>query len=277
MALDTATYFILISSGINLGFSAILVVFLIFNFIRKKTVGTAMLLTAYTFFSLTSAVSIIYRVLYIAQGGDSVIIEQFASLGPLLLLPSFAYLYVFACRHILKDSEITRTFIFALIIGFYGLATALVAYDNFNIPMGLERVFTTKVFVTNSIYTISYLHFIQIFQIVVSIYVTGRIGWRALRLARKSDQPVRKRGLQTIGVGVLLYLLGGMLSAFDSSISNIPFLMISVAVLRAFAFAAAYIGMYLGWVMPNWYRKMIRKRSWFEIQYKAMAKGAENV
>jgi hypothetical protein len=277
MALDTASYFILISSGVNLGFSAILVIFLIVNFIRKKTIGTAMLLTAYTFFSLTSAASIIYRILYIVQGGDSVVIEQFASLGPLLLLPAFAYLYVFACRHILKDSEIMRTYIFALIVAFFGIATAVVAYDNFNVPNHLNRVFTTKIFVTNSIYTISYINFILIFQIAVSIYVTGRIGWRALRLARKSDQPVRKRGLQTIGVGVLLYLLGGMLSAFDSSISGIPVLMIAVAVLRAFAFAAAYIGMYLGWVMPNWYRKMIRKRSWFEVQYKAMAKGAENV
>ncbi len=277
MALDTASYFILISSGINLGFSAVLVIFLIFNFIRKKTIGTAMLLTAYTFFSLTSAASIIYRLLYIAQGGDSALIEQLASLGPLLLLPAFAYLYVFACRHILKDSEIMRTYIFALIVAFFGIATAVVAYDNFNVSDHLNRVFTTKVFVTNSIYTISYIHFIQIFQIVVSIYVTGRIGWRAWRLARKSDQPVRKRGLQTIGIGVLLYLLGGMLSAFDSTVSGIPALMIVVAVLRALAFAAAYIGMYLGWVMPNWYRKMIRKRSWFEIQYKSLAKGAENV
>ncbi len=46
--------------------------------------------------------------------------------------------------------------------------------------------------------------------------------------------------------------------------------MITAAVVRSIVFASAYIAMYIGWIMPNWFRKMIRKRSWFELQYNQM-------
>ncbi len=264
----------MISSIINLIFSFVLVIFLIINFIRKRTVGTFMLLTSYFFFSLTAALSIAYRTMYILQGEVNGVIYTLAAVGPLILLPAFAYLYIFACRHILKDNEIVRINIFSVIMVFFGIAVSVVFYDilviqpNYATIFGSSQLaFTEAVLVTPDIFTISFTTFILIFQIAISIYVTGRVGWRALRLARKSDQLVRKRGLQTIGIGVLLYLLGGMLSAFDSSLSSIPGLMITAAVIRAFAFAAAYLAMYIGWVMPNWFRKMIRKRSWFELQY----------
>ena len=276
--IDTSSYFILISSFINLIFSFVLVIFLIVNFIRKKTVGTFMLLTSYFYFSLTSAFSIVYRLMFILNLGEmNTSIYMIASISPLILLPAFAYLYIFACRHILKDNEIVRINIFSIIMVFFGIAVSIVAHDNIvSSPNYLEifgpaqMAFSEAVLVTPDVFTISFALFIQLFQIVVSIYVTGRIGWRALRLARKSDQLVRKRGLQIIGLGVLLYLFGGMLSAFDNSLSAIPGLMITVAVLRALAFASAYIAMYIGWIMPNWFRKLIRKRSWFELQYNQM-------
>jgi hypothetical protein len=273
----------MISSLINMLFSFVLLLFLVVNFFRKRTVGTFMLLSSYFFFTATAAVSIIYRFLFIANGAViNEITYLLASLGPLLLLPAFGFLYIFACRHILKDNEIIRMFIFAFIMFFFGIATALVGYDvyasNPVFHLLLDDLYVNPLFfsdpvtITPHLFTVSYWLAIQLMQIIVSIYVTGRIGWRALRLARKSDQPVRKRGLQTIGLGTILYLLGGMLSAFDESLAGIPGLMITVATLRAFAFAAAYVMMYLGWIMPTWFRKMIRKRSWFEIQYQQLAK-----
>ena len=276
--IDTSSYFILISSMVNLLFSLVLVFLLVANFIRKKTVGTFMLLTSYLYFSLTSAFSIVYRMMFILNLGEMNITTYFiASLSPLILLPAFAYLYIFACRHILKDNEIVRINIFSIIMVFFGIAVSIVSHDNIVSNPNYQVIFTSPqmaftevVQVTPYVFTVSYDLFIQLFQIVVSIYVTGRIGWRALRLARKSDQLVRKRGLQTIGIGVLLYLLGGMLSAFDSSLAGIPGLMITVAVIRAIAFVSAYVAMYIGWIMPNWFRKMIRKRSWFELQYNQM-------
>ena len=282
-ALDTATYFILIAAIINTVFSFTLVIFLFGNFLRKRTVGTFMLLLSYLFFTATSIVSIVQRILFITNGS---IMDQtvymLASLGPLVLLPAFGYLYLFACRHILKDNEILRLNIFAMIILFFGIAASVISYDILGTSVSFHLltdtfytnplVFTSLVQVTPFLYTISYHAFVQITQIIVSIYITGRIGWRSLRLARKSDQPVRKRGLQTIGIGVILYLFGGMLSAFDAQVSGIPALMITIAVIRSFAFSAAYVMMYLGWIMPTWFRKMIRKRSWFEIQYQQLTK-----
>ncbi|MHA1199562.1 MAG: hypothetical protein ACTSQF_09575 [Candidatus Heimdallarchaeaceae archaeon] len=290
--LDTATYFIIITSIINTTFSIVLVLLLFNNFLRKRTVGTFMLLGSYFFFTATSVMSIIYRTMYIANGLVNTPINYFiASLGPLLLLPAFAFLYMFACRHILKDNEIIRTFMFAMITFFYGFATAFVVYDNivlfytpadnlllltnliiFKTPADSLLLLTEIVPITPYLFTISYTLFIQLFQIIISIYITGRIGWRALRLARKSDQPVRKRGLQTIGIGVLLYLVGGMLSAFDAQVAGIPALMIVIAVFRSLSFSVAYVLMYLGWIMPKWYRKMIRKKSWFEMQYQNVQK-----
>jgi hypothetical protein len=276
--IETSSYFILISSFINMIFSFVLVIFLIFNFVRKKTVGTFMLLSAYLYFTITSAVSIVYRLMFILNQGEvTLAIYTIAAIGPLILLPAFAYLYIFACRHILKDNEILRINIFSIIMFFFGVAVSIVAYDiffqtpNFAEIFGPAQLeFTEAVLVTPDVFTVSYSLFIMLFQVGVSIYVTGRVGWRALRLARKSDQLVRKRGLQIIGLGVLMYLFGGMLSAFDSSLAAIPGLMITVAVFRAFAFATAYVAMYIGWIMPNWFRKMIRKRSWFELQYNQM-------
>ena len=220
--------------------------------------------------------------MYIVQGEVTLISYLLASLGPLVLLPAFAYLYIFACRHILKDNEILRINIFSVIMVFYGIGSSIIAYDpfvnlpNWNLIFDYPNLltFSSANLITNEIFTVSYTLFIQLFQIIVSIYVTGRIGWRALRLAGKSDQLVRKRGLQAIGFGTLFYLLGGMLSAFDSTVSAYPALMITVATFRALSFATAYVLMYLGWIMPTWFRKMIRKRSWFEIQYQNLSKGS---
>lgn len=257
-------------SGLNLVLVFILEIFLLVSFIRKKTVGTMMLFLSYLFFGITSLISVVVKTLLIL-GYDSQILEAFVTIGPLILYPAFAFLYIFASRHILKDSEIMRTLIFGMIMVFWGLASALVGWDMFLFPEG-SRFFSSRTYLTSEIYTATYITFILIIQIAVSIYVTGRVGFRSLRLAAKSDQPVRRRGLQTIGIGVLLYLLGGMLSAFDSSLTASPALLIIVVSLRGIVFTFAYIGMYLGWIMPTWYRKMIRKRSWFELQYKELSK-----
>lgn len=266
---EPATYIIMLSSIINFAFSAILVIFLTVNFFRKKTVGTAMLLSSYFLFSAASAMSIAYNIMYILTEEIGEVVYFIATLGPLILLPAYGFLYIFACRHILRDSEITRVFVFGTIMVLYGLATSLVGYNNL-IEAGIVGFpsITRVTFVTYGIFTITYITFIWIAQIVIATYVAGRIGFRALRLAKKSDQIVRKRGLQIIGIGVLFYFLGGLLSSFDSIITEIPVLMIVVAFLRALVFAASYVMLYLGWIMPAWFRRMIRKRSWFEIQYK---------
>ncbi|MCE7741481.1 MAG: hypothetical protein GOP50_03395 [Candidatus Heimdallarchaeota archaeon] len=267
--IEPASFFIIVSSVINMAFSLALVITLLVNFFRKKTVGTFMLLSSYFLFSLTSAFSIAYRIsLIYNEGVMTDTIYQMGSLTPMIILPAFAFLYFFGCRHILKDNEIVKTYLFAIIMVIYGLITAVIAYDN----IYTNSLFSEPTYITNDVFTISYTWPILVAQIVISIFVTSRIGIRALRLARKSDQPIRKRGLQTIGIGVFLYLLAGLLSAFDSSISNLPALMITVSAFRALAYATAYVTMYLGWVMPAWYRKMIRKKSWFEMQYQQLQK-----
>ncbi len=252
-----------------MAFSLALVITLLVNFFRKKTVGTFMLLSSYFLFSLASAFSIAYRIsLIYNEGVMTDTIYQIGSLTPLIILPAFAFLYFFGCRHILKDNEIIKTYIFAVIMVVYGIVTAVIAYDN----IYTHSLYSEPTYITKNVFAISYTWPILLVQIVVSIFVTGRIGFRAFRLARKSDHPIRKRGLQTISVGVFLYLLAWLFSALHGSIPNIPALMITISAFRAISYATAYVAMYLGWVMPAWYRKLIRKKSWFEMQYQQNTK-----
>ena len=157
---ETSTLITISFSGLNLILVFILEIFLAVNFIRKKTVGTAMLFLSYFFFVVTSLISVIVKTLLIL-GNEGIILEAFITIGPLVLYPAFAFLYIFASRHILKDSEITRTILFGLIMIFWGLASALVGWDLFLFPEG-SRIFSSRTYLTATIYTASYITFIRL-------------------------------------------------------------------------------------------------------------------
>ncbi|MCK5047022.1 MAG: hypothetical protein KAS22_10615, partial [Candidatus Heimdallarchaeota archaeon] len=37
---------------------------------------------------------------------------------------------------------------------------------------------------------------------------------------------------------------------------------------RKILFLSSYIILYLGWIMPDWFRRRIRGKTWFEMRYK---------
>ena len=184
-------------------------------------------------------------------------------------------IYIFACRHLLKDNEVMKSLtvmIISFIIGFvftmytlgvFGLTPqsnpdAWYAISTNNPTLDLENI------------SISML---AILLVPLQLYVNARIYVRAFVLSRRTDKEIRKRGLLLIAWGLVIYMFAGFIISMEIAIpwesSIIPFIF---WIIRKIGFLTSYVFLYLGWIMPDWYRRRIRGKTWFEMRYKEVSR-----
>lgn len=259
-----SSWYLLVETYFTLVLIAWLTITLLQNFLRKKTTGTLMLFTAYVVLFLTRIAGTMEKTLQVVGiYGDFIdIIVSFSSVAPLL---TAIFLYAFASRHILRDSEYVRTLTLTFISAFFGGILALMLVSVYvDIPssfFGPEIIETTPEIQSFSI------TFASICLIVIQLLIYFRLTLNSFLLARNTDEIVRKRGFQIIGWGVLIFILGGLVRGVEGSL-NLPIVgELIVGTIRTIMFLISYYLLYLGWIMPNWYRKRLRKRTWFETQY----------
>jgi len=250
------------------------------RFIQKKTTGTLLLFMAYILVGIAGILGALVYNLEVSGVSLStlVLLQMIASTSPLL---SLTLIYIFSCRHILRDNELSKTFhtiVISIVVGF-GLTLFILGafnitpqFSGFIVPEGdqaswwqIKRVTITG----TSLYNFSIIA-ISIPVIFSQIYINLRVGIRSFVLARRTSKAVRKRGLQLIGWGLIIYLLAGIIITLETSIhwpegSAMPPILWT---LRKLGFVVAYIILYLGWIMPEWLRRRIRGKTWFETQYK---------
>ncbi len=262
--LSTETWIVLSYSFILSLAVLFLIFFLAQSYRRKKTPGTAMLMIAYILFSLTTLVPFINRVAVLFNY-NIYLLYLLNAITPLSIIFAYAFLYQFASRHILRDNEIKRLIVFSITVIIYGVLVGLIIADSIIYP-NTKGLIITKTPSTPELYTISYSMIVILFQVLVSLYFTIRIAGRAFILSKKTGSLESKKGLQSIALGLVLYLAAGLLTPVLSMFEGLIASIIGT-IIRVLIFVAAYTFMYLGWIMPTWYRKLLRKKTWFEQQY----------
>ncbi|MHA1156162.1 MAG: hypothetical protein ACTSQK_08650 [Candidatus Heimdallarchaeota archaeon] len=283
MANALALYYI-IFSWLAVIVNIVLTVALLSNFIKKKTTGTLILFASYFIIGLSAIIGALdytgefYNV-SIKLIGTS---QSIATLAPLIAL---LLIYIFTCRHILRDNEVVKSLhliTFSLMIGAIFMVYILAVFQitpqqpDFLFAEGESPLWyqLSRTNISNTgLYNLSIVS-TAFFITAIQIYINVRIIVRSFILSRRTDKIIRKRGLQMIGWGLIVYLLAGIIISLELAV---PWSEGSIAptifwTLRKIVFLVAYLILYLGWIMPDWFRRRLRGKTWFEKQYKTVSK-----
>ena len=281
---NALAWFYVIFSWVAVSMNIILMGALFRNFLRKKTTGTLILFASYLIIGIGAIIGAVDYTIEIIQINITVIglLQSIATLLPLIGL---MLIYIFSCRHILKDNEVAKALHLIVISFFVGIIFMIYLmavlnltpqFNDYILPPG-ETAAWYQMIRTNISNTGLFNLSITATAFIITgiqIYINLRIIVRSLILSRRTDKIVRKRGLQMIALGLIVYLIAGMIISLEIAV---PWPEGSVAptifwTLRKLVFLASYLILYLGWIMPDWFRRRIRGKTWFEMQYKTVSK-----
>jgi hypothetical protein len=253
-----------------------LVIALFNNFIRKKTTGTLILFTSY--FIIGSAAVLGALVFNLQALTDNVIapriLQTITTMSPQLGL---MLIYIFACRHILKDNEVVKSLTIMIASFVVGLVFTIYILGVYGITAPVDTDVWYAISTNNPTADLENISvsLLSILLVAVQIYINARIFIRAFVLSRRTDKEIRKRGLLLIAWGLVIYLVGGLVISLEISIpwesAVIPLIFWMI---RKVLFLTSYVILYLGWIMPDWFRRRIRGKTWFETQYKEVSRFA---
>ncbi len=281
---NALTLYYIIFSWLTVIVNIVLASALLRNFIRKKTLGTIILFVSYMLIGFSAILAAIHY--SVASFNISIefigVSQTLATLFPLIAL---LQIYVFSCRHILKDNEVLKNFhliIFSIIIGsvftiylmaVFGITPQQPGFLFAEDVSPLWYQMSRSDVANTSLFNLTVRASVMVIT-TIQIYINLRIIIRAFILSRRTDRIIRKRGLQLIATGLLVYLTAGIVIALEMAISwpegsAMPTILWT---LRKVIFITSYLILYLGWIMPDWFRRRLRGKTWFEMQYKTVSK-----
>jgi len=279
-----ASWFYIIFSWLALTVNLFLLGALLNNFFRKRTTGTLILFASYALSGLGAILGALVYTFEITTISKTTIgiFQAIVTIVPQIAL---LIIYIFSCRHILRDNEVVKSLHVMVISGMLGFVTTIFIvgligltpqHPNFLIPEGSSPLWYQLVKTTvagTELYNIA-VSGLSVILVLIQVYINIRIAVRAFILARRTDKIVRKRGLQMIAWGLIIYLLAGILISLEIGIpwspdSHGPTVLWTF---RKLLFLISYVVLYLGWIMPDWFRRRIRGKTWFEMQYKTITK-----
>ncbi len=239
-----------------------LVIALLNNFRKKQTTGTLLLAIIYiVFFISRFSITMSYQLQLLGLKEHNATLI-FLSIATTTALAAVSFLYIFSCRHLLKDAEVTKLVTFFFIVAVWAVFLTITVVDVL-IPGFLWATRLTDF--TADLQNISFVPILTVIQVVLQSIIFLRIIIRSFIIAKRTNEITRKRGLQMIGYGLLVYFLGGMMGGIFYALQlQSGALSFSLWVFRSLILLTAYIMMYIGWLLPDWFRKRVRKKTWFE-------------
>ena len=233
---------------------------MVWNFTKKKTMGTAILAF---FYGAIAIYHIVHSIMMgiAAQNPFSLLHKiLFISYIALLLL-SYYFLYVFACRHILRDNDLVKYIIIIVMLAVNGAIIGMMAYELIlEVPSPILYDISLK-----PEWNIS--HFVPVPVVLFTLYLTCvlfvelRIIFRlSLTLIKKEfESEVQRKGLLQILFGILALFASVLLTIIISlpNINNVAFSILYVS--RGILTLLGLLLSYIGWILPNWFVKRISK------------------
>ena len=249
---------ILVSAVVALG-SLVLLIIMIWNYFKKKTIGTALLAI---FFGTIAVYHVIHSLMlsYAAQKPFSLEHKIFYIIYVSLLLLSYYFLYVFANRHILHDNDVIKSIILIIMLGVNGAVIGIMGYELFsNLASPVFYVIDPKpewnishyvpaTFITLMLYA-SCVLFVEI-RIIIRLTIS--------LIKKEAESKIHRKGLQMILIGILALFSSVLLTIIISIPNTNSIAFSSLFVLRGLLTLLGLFLSYIGWILPNWYIKRIR-------------------
>jgi uncharacterized membrane protein len=273
MALSAYTIFYLVIGCFNVAAIIVLEGVLFTNYFRKRTVGSSLLIS--TFFALLLN-EITYTISFFFQAfsTDPTILKYANALqysGIIGLGLSVHWVYYFSNRHLLRDSDITKSYFTASLNIVIGLVVGIGIYNIINggNPIWYQQIELTGSALDLILPTIFPPYGVLTYLIVVLAFGTyGRVIIRTLQLRRKAKDVVQKRGLGFVTASlILLVSIGFRYLTFYAGIGNTAIGGVIGYILHSIVVVLAVFTGYLGWIMPNWLRRRLREKTWISKLY----------
>jgi hypothetical protein len=270
MALNSITWFYLISSTFlalfSLGFSSTMTA----SFIRKRSVGSSFMMVAFGMIAFGEIFYSISLWLGAFKVGSIVITGTFQALFINFICLAVLYFYYFSTRHILRDNDLVKSIIIVLTTETIAVVTTLmftsVLGGELMVQGGVEFILAG----TNiSVFAPIWYMLIILFTPLVNLILIRIIANLAV-IRDKITDAVSKRGTLyiTLSVIALTMSISFLTPLLIPQVNNYPAIIIILQVLRLISTFCAMIFGYLGWVFPEWLKKRIRAKAWIVQAFK---------
>ncbi|MHA1307823.1 MAG: hypothetical protein ACTSQN_11095 [Candidatus Heimdallarchaeota archaeon] len=258
------TIFLLSFSYLTLVILGFLTAAIFRSFLKKKTTGTLLLFTTYLLLFISRLISEIQRTLQLL-GYHNKSIQIVIAVS--LIIPTMVsiFLYAFGCRGLIKDSEYVRTLTITGLSFVAGIMlTVVIAGLYLDVPEGL---FNTEIIAqTPELHTLSNT-FLTIAIIAIQMLIYLRLSISTFILAKNTTEITRKRGFQYIAWGLLIFIIAGLITGATNSLTLPLAVDLTIEAFRRLIFIVSYFMLYIGWTLPDWFRRRLRTKSWFAEKY----------
>lgn len=261
MALNQYVLHAIIIGIINTVFAFAFVGILIWNHARKRTIGTALLLTVFVMVfinALSNPLIYYFQAAYPSStiGGAFVIIFLISNMFTNI------FLYNFANRHIFVDGPIVQNIINALM---FTLTTLVVSIMSYEIGTGVEDGLFVQTFIqsatgleltfpTLAAGLVLFLPMFLGFQLRLMLHIVY------ILVKEKDANPVKRTAFIFVLISVVFMILSDVITFFFIIPTNGQR---AIQLLHAFAGIFMLIMLtfgYFGWILPNWLKKRLQKR-----------------
>ncbi len=274
--LTNAGWFYLISGVLATTFFIVFFGVLIRNYIKKRTVGTGLLLLFFGMFILanilTNAGSWINASMIF--GNNSVLVHGFFQIGSIALnLTSFIFFYFFANRHILRDNDIVKSSISILLTLLLGILAGLMFSElvsefiaDGSQGWGLNQDGMIQYVIYSGTNTYQFIPNVvtALFFIPIILFIFARVFYRLIIIRKNLKEKVARTGVTLILVAVIFILLERAVTVTFTQevITSNGVLVVGMNLIRILCNIVIVVLAYLGWILPDWLKKAIRGKAW---------------
>jgi hypothetical protein len=244
------------------------------NFLRKRTVGTNILLNLFATLLIAEVLftTSFFLQIYLPTEQISKAVKIMQLVAVIMLMYSVHWIYFFSNRHLIRDNDLIKAYFSGSLSLLAGLIIGIAIFEviaggsNPNWYEIYDLAGTNlEIYYPAMLPPQSILIYVLIL-IVVSTYI--RIIIRTVRLQRKAKDIVTKKGLRVVSASLIgLVAIGLTLGGYIFGVGRYPVFAALTYVIHGIAVMAAIILSYLGWVMPDWLRRRFRGKTWIEKIY----------
>ncbi|MFW9923816.1 MAG: hypothetical protein ACFFDW_11075 [Candidatus Thorarchaeota archaeon] len=276
MALAPITAYVLASGTIMLLIALTFDIILLRQFFKKRTIGTFLLFLTYLFFTFGEMTTISGNYIYTFLPSYEATAAHIQLFYVTLYGLGFVFLYYFANRHILQDSDIIKSitsiglsFLIGILAAFM---TSEITQNNPN-PFFYNRAELVGFIIPSGTNMPQYLPSTIIGLLIyvpILLFIQLRMIINIFKILRGLDNRISKFGFTFIFLSVLSLVLGTFASSFfiydfvtASAILNALF-----HTLRIIFNTLGFMFGYIGWIMPDWIKNRLRGKAWIVKQMK---------
>jgi hypothetical protein len=267
MAFTITLWFALIQGIIISIASLIFVIVMLHNYAKKRTIGTALLALMYLAIFVRQLANVLFNYFSATNPfGFAQEISLTVYLFGLILI--FVFLYNFSSRHILKDNDVIRLMTNIMLIGVSFALISLISYEmitNVENPIFSKPSFQTGTEIQQQLptTTASLIFYIPLL-VLVQFRLLFRMSYTLIR--KKQKDPVRQKGFLFILLSVITLFVTMLLTMLFTLSGLSDFATTTLYVTRSiFTFLTLFFS-YVGWILPNWFKRRMRQKSWIAKQ-----------